>query len=591
MKILKLIWVGILFAVFAVACNEWIDPITEVEPGPDEKAPVVTIKYPTEGTEIKVPDMVASITIQFEVTDDIEIATIQVLMDGTEIASYSEFRDYRRFIEELTYDNVTDGAHTLTVKATDTEGRSTSATVNFSKALPYVPVYEGEILYMPFDGAYNDLISFRNATVVGNPGFAGESVVGSDAYAGATDSYLTLPAEDLQTEAFSAVFWMKVNAVPNRAGILAMSKPNPDNSDAGEQRWNGFRFFREDAAGMQRFKLNVGNGSSETWVDGAEMADVDPAVDEWVHFAFTISSTEARVYIDGEMVKESAFDGIDWTGCDQLSIMSGGQRFAYWNHKSDLGYMDELRMFNRVLSQEDIQQIMVDESGQSGGYTPKYENEIFYMPFEDAFTEKVTSTEPTVVGTPGFGEGKIGNAYAGATDSYLEFPTAGLQGEEFTAVFWMKINPDPLRGGILSASIPNPDNLSATEQRHKGFRFFREGAATSQIFKLNAGTGDAEAWFDGGAAATLDPSAIDWVHMAFTISGTECVVYIDGEVVSQGEFAGIDWTDCDVLTIMSGNPRFVYWDHFSDLSLMDELRMFSKALTQQEIQAIIADEQ
>lgn len=591
MKILKLAWVGILFAVIAVACNEWIDPITEVEPGPDESAPVVTIKYPAEGTEIKVPETVASVTIQFEVTDDIEIATIRVLMDGTEIASYSEFKDYRRVIEELVYDQVTDGAHTLTVTATDTEGKSTTASVNFSKALPYVPVYEGEILYMPFDGAYMDLISFQNATVVGNPGFAGESVVGGDAYAGATDSYLTLPAEHLQTGAFSAVFWMKINAVPDRAGILVMSPVDAANPDAQNIRTSGFRFFRENAAGMQRFKLNVGNGAADTWFDGAEAADVDPNTGEWVHFAFTIGSTECKVYIDGQVVKEGVFDGIDWTGSDLLSIMSGAPRFTGWNHKSDLSYMDELRLFNRVLSQEDIQQIILDESGQGGDYTPKYENEIFYMPFEDEFTEKVTSTEPTVVGTPGFDEGKIGKAYAGAAESYLEFPTAGLQGEEFTAVFWMKINPDPLRGGILSASPPNPDNLSASEQRHKGFRFFREGAATSQIFKLNAGTGAAEAWFDGGAAATLDPSAIDWVHMAFTISGTECVIYFDGEVVSQGEFAGIDWTDCDVLTIMSGNPRFVYWDHFSDLSLMDELRMFSKALTQQEIQAIIADEQ
>jgi hypothetical protein len=41
---------------------------------------------------------------------------------------------------------------------------------------------------------------------------------------------------------------------------------------------------------------------------------------------------------------------------------------------------------------------------------------------------------------------------------------------------------------------------------------------------------------------------------------------------------------------MSGAPRFTEWSHFSDLSLMDELRIFSKALTQDEIKTIIDDE-
>jgi hypothetical protein len=75
--------------------------------------------------------------------------------------------------------------------------------------------------------------------------------------------------------------------------------------------------------------------------------------------------------------------------------------------------------------------------------------------------------------------------------------------------------------------------------------------------------------------------------MAFTISGTECVVYINGVVVSQGTFSGIDWTGCDILSIMSGAPRFTEWGHFSDLSLMDELRIFNKALTQTEVQTIM----
>ena len=38
--------------VFAAACNEGIDPITPVDPGPDAAAPVVSVISPTEGYHV-----------------------------------------------------------------------------------------------------------------------------------------------------------------------------------------------------------------------------------------------------------------------------------------------------------------------------------------------------------------------------------------------------------------------------------------------------------------------------------------------------------------------------------------------------------
>ncbi|MCB0586642.1 MAG: LamG domain-containing protein, partial [Phaeodactylibacter sp.] len=363
--------------------------------------------------------------------------------------------------------------------------------------------------------------------------------------------------------------------------------------DAPNNRTSGFRFFRENAGGEQRFKLNIGTGAGESWFDGGDAADVIPDTDDWHHFAFTISADYAAVYIDGQVVKDGAFDGVDWTGCDILSIMSGAPRFTGWSHLSDQSYMDELRIFNRALSQSEIQEIIVTESGGSIGYTPKYDGETFYLGFDNGeFQEMVSGQMMTVVGSPGFaGEGKVGgNAYAGATDSYLTFPLDGLAGNEFSAAFWMKINAMPDRAGILVVGPPDPDNPGAENVRTSGFRFFRENAGGLQRFKLNAGNGTADSWFDGGTNADVEPDTGEWDHFAFTISGSECVVYINGEVAAQGAFDGIDWTDCDMISIMSGAPHFTGWSHFSDLSYMDELRLFNKALTQEEVNQIIADE-
>jgi hypothetical protein len=567
MKRYKYIILGLLILFFAVACNKGIDPIGFVAPGTDESAPAIKITYPVEGTSIQVNELLTSVNIKFEVTDDIELKSISLKMDNVELINYSSFLDYRRAVKEYLYTSLTNGNHTLSIVATDLEDKSTTTSVNFTKKPPYEPLYAGEIFYMPFDGDYMEKISFSNANVVGNPGYAGTSLKGLNAYKGATDSYLTFPTTGLTGNEFSAAFWYKVNGSPDRSGIL-------NASPAGEDRTKGFRLFREGSASSQTIKLNVGTGAGETWNDGGVITA--PGT-EWVHIAFTISGSSCVLYFNGEVVRTVANTGIDWTGCNVFGIGSGAPNFIYWDHKSDLSYYDELRMFNKALGQNEIQKIMQDDSP----YVPKYSGEVFYMPFEGKYLDRVSYTEATKVGSPGFATGKIGQAYAGATDSYITFPTSGITGSSYSAVFWYKVNASPDRSGILNSSITGED-------RTKGFRLFREGGASLQRIKLNIGTGTGETWNDG---KEIDATSANWVHVAFTASSTKCTVYINGEVATEASSSGgIDWTGCNALSIGSGAPNFSYWGHSYDLSLYDELRLFNKELSQSEIQTIIADE-
>ena len=583
MKSINKLILGLMSLVLMFSCYEGIDEINAVDPGPDAGAPIVTIVRPTDGLAISDPNQVSSVNIEVRVEDDIEVGSISVLYDGNEIANYQEgtYIDYRIVTKTLTYDNVTIGDHTVTVTATDLVGNVTTSTANFTKEPPYSPLYEGEILYMPFDGDFTNLVTSTAATEVGSPGFAGQSIAGNNAYAGATDSYLTYPTEGLLGPEFTASFWYKLNADPNRAGILVIGPPDTANPGAPNNRTSGFRFFREAAGSNQRFKLNVGNGTGDNWFDGGTAADVDPTVDEWVHLAFTISETEAVVYINGQVVSQGAFGGVDWTGCDILSIMSGAPRFTGWDHRSDLSYMDDLRLFNIALSQQEINQQMI------------YSRQSLYMPFNGSYSDVVGDVDATEVGTPGFtgsADAYAGNnAYAGATDSYLTVPTDVMNlGSEFSASFWYKVNADPNRAGILVIGPPDTANPGAPNNRTSGFRFFREAAGTSQRFKLNVGNGTADNWFDGGAAADIDPAVTTgWVHMAFTISATQATVYINGNIVSQNTFPGVSWEGCDIMSIMSGAPRFTGWDHRSDLSYMDDLRIFNVALTSSEVNALM----
>ncbi len=360
MKFLKYIWLFVIALAFG--CDEsYIDDITPVEAGPDTENPVVSIGFPVDGTQIRVVEDLTDITVSFEVTDDVFLEEVTLQLDGNTFATLSNFKDYRRVVESIVYEDLTNGPHTLTITGVDGEGKTGSASVEFEKTEPYTAKYDGEIFYMPFDNEYLDLLTLTPATVVGSPGFTADAKVGTGAYQGAEGSYLTFPAAGLTNEEFSAVMWYKLNAEPNRAGIIVMG---PEGEDAPPATLNnGFKFFREAGGEDQRIKLNAGNGEGNNWFDGGEDADLNPMVDtDWQHLAFTISPDGNKVYINGNIVREGDFPGPGWEGVEIMSIMSGAPNFTHWNHNADLSQLDELRIFNKALTQEEIQQIIDDEN-------------------------------------------------------------------------------------------------------------------------------------------------------------------------------------------------------------------------------------
>ena len=206
MKKLRYIFVYSLMMALTISCEKGLDPINSVNPGPDSEIPEITVTNPTEGSIMRVPEGQTTVTFVIVASDDIELASVVVQLDGTQIASYNSFKDYRRAALNVTYDGLSDGDHTLTVAATDKTDKSASTSVNFKKytAVTYVPI-EGEILYMAFEGAFTDAISGIEPNVTGTPTF-GDGKLGQ-AYQGAADSYLTFPAATLTTtHEFSAAF-------------------------------------------------------------------------------------------------------------------------------------------------------------------------------------------------------------------------------------------------------------------------------------------------------------------------------------------------------------------------------------------------
>lgn len=163
----------------------------------------------------------------------------------------------------------------------------------------------------------------------------------------------------------SVSFWYKVDATPDRAGIISVG--NYD-SIPGGTLWNnhlvqGFKLFREGNATKQRIKLNVGHGADSYWNDGKEI-DVDGS---WMHITIVISNVENKIFFNGVAASDNnklanaapqAKGGIDWTNCNTMEIGSGQPTLSSqgWNHKTDKSLIDELKIWNVALSDLQVAQ-------------------------------------------------------------------------------------------------------------------------------------------------------------------------------------------------------------------------------------------
>jgi Concanavalin A-like lectin/glucanases superfamily len=226
-----------------------------------------------------------------------------------------------------------------------------------------------------------------------------------------------------------------------------------------------------------------------------------------------------------------------------------------------------------------------DYPSDVGTYTPLDGEKLFAQFDNQFFLNSVTGAPATKVGAPGLGEPKNGeSSFKSIADSHISYPITGMFTNELSIAFWYKVNASPDRSGLFVVGSPTAYAISGDESRKYGFRLFREGSGTSQTIKLNAGFGTGESWNDGG---TL-PVDGNWVYITVTMSSTESKIYFNGIHQRTSTYpSSLNFSGCSDLVIGAGGPTFSYWDHKSDISLYDDVKLFNKVLTEAEIIALM----
>ena len=160
-----------------------------------------------------------------------------------------------------------------------------------------------------------------------------------------------IPASDsLTADLFQGSFTLSAWINPKRAG------------DTWQQI---FRSIREDDTSNDTLFLNNDGRLSwrgrvgAAWAGGmCETAGNVVPADQWTHLAVTGDGTNFRIYVNGELSQESAFQTTDGTNA---TYYIGGD--PQWTDESYSGMIDDMRIYDHVLGEDDVRASMENQGG------------------------------------------------------------------------------------------------------------------------------------------------------------------------------------------------------------------------------------
>jgi len=221
------------------------------------------------------------------------------------------------------------------------------------------------VLYLPFDddtpGEAKDHSQFaNNGTLGGNPELA-EGKFGGALMFDATDDQIVVPTNatlDIEDE-ITMMAWAKPgpNLTADWRTIVGKSPTNVLGN-------NTFSYdIRTDNSGVLRFSLNL--GGVWQYVLGPTLVQ-----DTWYHIAGTYDGQEMILYVDGEPVGTTQTSGkinvtLDPVCVGNLVNAVGGGQNEYWS-----GAIDEVRIWNRALSEEEVKRNMAQGKEELVGAMP-----------------------------------------------------------------------------------------------------------------------------------------------------------------------------------------------------------------------------
>lgn len=379
-----------------------------------------------------------------------------------------------------------------------------------------------------------------------------EGVLGHALRFDGDDDYVELPSNmiDPADTAFSAFVWVNLEQKQGSDAQIILQQ-----CDAGTDSGRAWLWRSSDD------KLCSSIGGSSTVSTTAVFANTG----EWHHVGVTYDGSTVTLYVDGQACGFASRNAESCTGkfyLGRFKLNGYAETYANWD-----GEIDDVRIYDRVLRADEIQ-VLADAS-------------VAHWEFDEnngsiAFDSSLSFNHTTVNGAQ-WVNGKLGTALAfGGTGDYVQADNyAGITGDRSrTCAAWIKTTGTD--GVILSWG------LAETGKKW----IFRVGS-TGQL--------EVGVW-NGFIRGTSLVNDGQWHHIAAVLENDgyptldEIRLYVDGVEQTTscynyvGDLPHICTDNTQLVLVGARYDNLAYADFF--YGVIDDVRIYERALTQTEIQAL-----
>ncbi|WP_414838332.1 LamG domain-containing protein [Candidatus Nanosalina sp. VS9-1] len=389
--------------------------------------------------------------------------------------------------------------------------------------------------------------------VSGRGGLQAMSFDGSDDYVGVSDDSV------FTVSSFTVSAWVKIDS-QGEYGIIS------NYNGSGSSQHYGIRYGSNNSGdGSYRVNIYYDDGGASGYSFTILYGDTDIADGNWhlVTGVWDGSTGETTLYVDGNIENSSTGE---YTGT--LNPSSGpriGDDTA-GSHSNFDGNICQARIYNRALSQSEIQELYKWGSGDYARPPNQNEGGVSYWPLDGDVNDSWGSNDGTNNGAS-FVSNSIRHEAAkfdgGEEDSVAIPDNTVTNNNSWTVSTWVNLN-----------SIPNSGSYYVTSQfRVNGQWWMRVRDDRKWEF----------GWYDGSPKIALTESTLiknDWYHLVarWNPSGN-ATVYVNGV---QEDSKATTTTDTGDMSQSSIGADRRYSQFYMD-GILDEFRIYNRALKPHEI--------
>ena len=424
----------------------------------------------------------------------------------------------------------------------------------------------GLVAYYPFNGNAND--ESGNAI---NPTYIGTGVtLTTDRFGnpdkaynfdGNAGSYIRMPADKLPTTNRTISLWFNVPEVSNRPGLLGYG----GNGSCGTSF-----FMALNCMGGGQYMLQ-----GHCAINQAVYAYTAEPINNWYHWVAVIDGNVQKIYVNGELKStENTFtSGTAVAGADfalgVISYVNGTVPYTDINVGYLKGKLDDVRIYDKVLSDEQVNELYKIES----------DNTVAWFPFNGDAVDKSTTANHAAVHGATLTTDRLNNpdqaySFNGSTDR-LQAPendAYDFGDGDFSITSWVSLN-EIKTARIVSAGYTDNDGiwglgLGSHPKWDTGLRinYFVYSGGDYHDFNSNEITG-----------YTLGR----WAMVGITKKGNTLTFYFNGQ---QAGTATIPFVSNANSYLSIGSRQLTSGSHIEFMNgKIDEVRIYKRGLSEAEM--------